>query len=93
MSHRIVTGLVRFAALAILLTSLSLFAAVPHGWLLEGTKPANYEVAVDHDADYSNYSSAVLRAKQPNVDGFGTLMQQFRADAYCRKRVCALPRA
>jgi hypothetical protein len=66
---------------------VSLSAAIPQGWYLAGTKPADYEVAVDHDADYSHYARVVLRATTPTVDGFGTLMQQIRADDYRGKRV------
>jgi hypothetical protein len=66
---------------------LSSLAAIPRGWFLAGSKPAEYEVTLDHEAEYSHYASVLLRAKQPKVDGFGTLMQQFRADDYRGKRV------
>jgi hypothetical protein len=81
---------VRFVALGALViaaSSLSLFAAIPRGWYLAGTKPAEYEVSLDHESEYSHYASVVLRAKKSRVDGFGTLMQQFGADTYRGKRV------
>lgn len=87
MSHKTLIRTVMLTALAILLACATLFAAVPHGWLLEGSKPADYEVVVDRNADYRHFSSAVLRSKQPKADGFATLMQQFRADAYQGKRL------
>jgi hypothetical protein len=74
-------------ALVVVLSCVSLSAAIPRGWYLEGTKPADYEVAVDHEADYRHNASAVLRAKSPTAEGFGTLMQQVRADNYRGKRV------
>lgn len=64
-----------------------LSAAVPRGWYLQGTKPADYEVAIDPEAEYNNYRSVLLRAEKPVAKGFGTLMQQFRADNYLGKRV------
>jgi hypothetical protein len=79
---------VGFGVMTILVACcLVLHAAVPRGWYLEGTKPADYEVAVGAEAEYGNYRSVVLRAKMPVVKGFGTLMQQFRADNYLGKRV------
>jgi hypothetical protein len=68
-------------------TCLSLSAAIPRGWYLQGSNPADYDVAVDHEAEYSNNASVVLRSKQLTADGFGTLMQQFRAENYRGKRV------
>lgn len=66
---------------------VSLSAAIPRGWYLEGTKPADYEVAVDHEAEDSHNASVVLRAKSSTAGGFGTLMQQVRADHYRGRRV------
>ena len=38
-------------------------------------------------AAYNGHPSAYLKAKSPVVQGFGTLMQNFRADHYLGKRV------
>jgi hypothetical protein len=74
--------------LVLLLTcSLALQAAVPEGWMLAGSKPASYEVGTDAQAAYSGHPSAYLKAKEPVSDGFGTLMQAFRANKYLGKRV------
>jgi hypothetical protein len=74
--------------LVLLLTcSLTLQAAVPEGWILAGSKPASYEVGTDPQAFYNGHPSAYLKAKEPVIDGFGTLMQAFRADKYLGKRV------
>jgi hypothetical protein len=62
-------------------------AAVPTGWHLQGSKPLDYESTIDPQAEYDHHASVLLRAKNPVVDGFGTLMQQFRADRYEGKRV------
>jgi hypothetical protein len=79
------TGL---SVLSILLAwSLVFQAAVPRGWSLAGSKAADYESSIDREAEYNHHASVFLRAKKPTVDGFGTLMQQFRADTYQGKRV------
>jgi hypothetical protein len=62
-------------------------ASVPPGWLLAGTKPAEYEVGVDADHAYQGHPSAFLRSKRLSVNGFGTLMQSIRAEQYNGKRV------
>lgn len=64
-----------------------MLAAVPTGWLLAGSKPASYEVGIDAQAAYNGHPSACLRATEPVSDGFGTLMQEFRADKYIGKRL------
>jgi hypothetical protein len=75
-------------SVAILLAcSLMLNAAAPPGWYVAGSKPAEYESGVDAQAAYNGHPSAYLKAKQPLVDGFGTLMQDFRAEKYAGKRV------
>jgi hypothetical protein len=67
--------------------SLALQAAAPNGWLVAGNKPTEYESGVDALATYNGHPSAYLKAKTPNIEGFGTLMQDFRADHYVGKRV------
>jgi hypothetical protein len=36
---------------------------------------------------YNGNPSAFVKSNQPSIDGFGTLMQQFKADQYLGKRV------
>jgi hypothetical protein len=62
-------------------------AEVPRGWLLSGTKLAEYEVGVDADQTYQKHASAFLKSRQASVAGFGMLMQQFAAEQYLGKRV------
>jgi hypothetical protein len=61
-------------------------AAAPTGWILAGSKPANYDTGVDRATVYNGLPSAYLKAKA-DEDGFGTLMQSFSADQYVGKRV------
>jgi hypothetical protein len=78
-------GLKNIAALTV--CSLILQAAVPPGWYLAGSRPADYECDVDVQALYNGLPSAYLKAKKPVVDGFGTLMQDFRTGQYAGQRV------
>jgi len=72
---------------ALTVCSLVLLAAVPQGWYLAGTKPASYEAGTDEQAGYHGHPSAYLKSKEAVTDGFGTLMQDFRAEKYAGKRV------
>ena len=69
--------------------SLALYAEVPKGWFMAGTKPADYESSVDSGNAYGGQPSAYLRSKKPQADimDFGTLMQNFSAEQYVGKRV------
>ena len=63
------------------------WATVPRGWYLAGNKPMDYESGVDAQTMHNGYSSAYLKGKKPEIDGFGTLMQDFRADQCVGKRL------
>jgi hypothetical protein len=81
----LIVGLKTFALLAA--CSMALQAAAPKGWFVAGSKPNEYESGVDLLAAYKGHPSAYLKAKAPSVEGFGTLMQDFRAERYLGKRV------
>lgn len=66
--------------------SLASRAAAPKGWFLAGSKPTQYESGIDA-LGYNDRPSAFLKAKESRVEGFGTLMQDFRADRFEGKRV------
>ena len=61
--------------------------SVPTGWLLAGSKPANYRTGVDNTAMQNAQPTAYLESTVPQTEGFGTLMQSFRAVKYAGKRV------
>lgn len=66
--------------------SLALNAAVPRGWYVAGSKPADYEAGVDAQG-YEGHPNAYLKAKRSTAEGFGTLMQDFDPHNYAGKRV------
>jgi hypothetical protein len=72
---------------ALFVTTLLIRAAAPEGWFMAGSKPGSYDTGVDTHEVYNSRPSAYLNSKQPSIDGFGTLMQQFKATQYQGKRV------
>lgn len=59
----------------------------PQGWVLAGSKPANYLTGVDPKSPYQGHPTAYLKAGPSATEGFGTLMQSFSAAQYVGKRV------
>jgi hypothetical protein len=57
------------------------------GWLLAGSAPDNYAYGIDDEERFQEKPSGYLRSKEAEVDGFGTLMQTFRAEKYRNKRL------
>lgn len=79
-----------FATIVLTVFSLLLNASAPRGWLLAGSKPADYDTGVDPAVKHNNTQSAYLKSKPsllPDEKVFGTLMQSFRATQYAGKRV------
>ena len=62
-------------------------SGAPQGWILAGSKPANYLTGVDQKLTYQGHPSAYLKARLSATEGFGTLMQTFSAAQYVGKRV------
>lgn len=62
-------------------------ATAPRGWYLAGSRPMDYETGIEPDSAYNGHPSAFLKYVHPGVDGFGTLMQDIRAEHYAGKRV------
>lgn len=77
---------VRAGFMFLLAASWLAVSAAPPGWLLSGSKPANYDTGVDQSAAFASLPSAFLKAKA-DQEGFGTLMQKFGATNYLGKRV------
>ena len=67
--------------------------ALPAGWFMAGSQPKDYEAGVTPDA-FDGRAAAYLRARVAST-GFGTIMQQFKADVYRgqRLRLSALVRS
>lgn len=76
-----------FPAVAVMIVCSIAHAAAPSGWFLAGSKPASYDSGIDPQSSYNSHPSAFLKSKESEIQGFGTLMQSFRADHYIGKRV------
>jgi hypothetical protein len=68
------------------ITTVLLHAATPTGWYLAGSQPTAYFTAIEPESAYNGHSSAVLKRVRAG-DGFGTLMQDIRAEHYAGKRL------
>lgn len=60
---------------------------VPNGWVRAGSRPQDYEMSLDPSARHGGTSSARIRFIGQTADGFGTLMQTFKAEQYRGKRL------
>ena len=74
-------------AAAVAFCSLAWGMETPQGWSLAGNKPADYDSGVDAQTVYGGQPSAYLKSKVPAINGFGTLMQSFKAEEYLGKRI------
>jgi hypothetical protein len=77
----------RICSLVLLVATTRLYAAVPPGWVLAGSKPASYEVGTQESVNYQGHRSVYLKSIAAVNEGFGTLMQSFGAGKYEGKRV------
>lgn len=76
----------RFTSIA-LLCAATVCATAPRGWYLSGSNAKSYASGVDAQTLYDGHRSVYLKATAPSIDGFGTLMQDFRADQYSGKHI------
>src|SRR5581483_4409936 len=60
---------------------------LPKAWLHAGNRPADYEISVDRKVSHDGKASASLKSIADKTEGFGTLMQTFKADAYRGRRI------
>ena len=59
----------------------------PAGWWKNGSKANAYVVGVDRENMYAGMPSAYVQSLEPNVDGFGGMMQMSSAENFHGKRV------
>lgn len=56
-------------------------------WFLNGSHPNEYDYGIDDEITYDGKRSAFVRSKVDETNGFGGLMQSFKADRYRGKRM------
>ena len=79
-----------FAALILIIAGFTFLvdpSTLPESWMAAGSKPKDYDMGKDSKVFHSGSSSAFIRSNQSSIQGFGTLMQTFKADMYFGKRV------
>lgn len=60
---------------------------LPAGWFPAGSHPQDYDMGVDLTTTHGGKASGYIKSKAPAPRGFGTLMQQFKADIYRGERL------
>jgi hypothetical protein len=73
--------------LAFVLPLLASRAQMPTGWTKAGDQPEDYEMIVDTAVQHGGKASARIRSITDKTQGFGTMMQTTKADAYRGKRI------
>src|SRR5437879_23893 len=56
-------------------------------WFMAGDHPKDYELGIDTTTTYKGKKVVYLKSVVDNAEGFGTLMQMFKADDYRNKRM------
>jgi hypothetical protein len=60
---------------------------LPKGWFAAGSHPQDYEMIIDTAVRHSGQAGAHTKFIGEKAEGFGTLMQMFKADDYRGKRM------
>jgi hypothetical protein len=61
---------------------------IPAGWFAAGNSPDKYEMGIDKGTGIDGSNAATIKSIAANIQGFGTLMQQFKpGDKYLGKRI------
>lgn len=56
-------------------------------WFMAGSHPADYELGIDSEETFEGKNSGYLRSRRSEAEGFGTMMQMFKANNYRSKRM------
>lgn len=60
---------------------------IPEGWFKAGSSPKSYDIGIENKVGNAGENAAYIKSNQENVNGFGTIMQNFSAEKYLNKRV------
>lgn len=60
---------------------------LPTGWFRAGSKPASYRMILDSIVDNEKRKVLTIQSVDKNINGFGTLMQDFSPEKYLGKRI------
>ena len=87
MKHKLLSLALLVLALGSLASGRVLTDNAPKGWFHAGDHPQNYEMGLDKAIKHGGRASAHISFIADKAEGFGTLMQAFKADVYRGKRL------
>lgn len=75
-------------SIAIIGTLISLLSFdIPKEWFKAGDKPNSYEMGIAKATGQDGKNAATIKSIDKKIKGFGTLMQQCKADKFLGKRI------
>jgi len=78
----------RFSCIAVFLSAIIFMSFdLPQNWFKAGSKPKSYHMGIDKGAGYHGKNAATIQSNEKKIDGFGTLMQQFKPGKLANNRV------
>ena len=78
--------LLKNALLIVVLVVLMSFD-LPKGWIVAGDSPTKYDMGIDKGAGQGGKNAATIKSIDKKINGFGTLMQECKADKFLGKKV------
>ena len=60
---------------------------IPEGWFKAGSSPNSYDIGIENKGGNAGENATYIKSNQDNINGFGTMMQNFSAKKYLNKRV------
>lgn len=87
MKHKLLSLVLLILALESLTDGRVLTDDALKGWLRAGDRPQNYEMRLDKSTKHGGQASAHIKFMADKPEGFGTLMQSFKADVYRGQRL------
>jgi len=77
-----------FQSILLVTTIIALLSFdLPKGWIVAGDSPQKYEMGIDKSGGQDGKNAATIKSIETNITGFGTLMQQCKADKYAGKKI------
>lgn len=55
---------------------------LPEGWIKAGSNPGDYDMGIDESVKHQGTKCGCMKSNKDKIEGFGTLMQMFKADKY-----------
>ncbi len=77
-----------FTGLLLVMVTVALVSFdLPKGWIVAGDSPTKYDMGIDKGAGQGGKNAATIKSIDKKISGFGTLMQECKADKYLGKKI------